>query len=155
MQTEPVILSKEKRDNLERLLDALKSGKYAHGIGRLRTGDQYCCLGVMCDLVKPDGWINALEPMAPRWWTFQLDGQDSDVTTYPLEETTKLFGLLTRQGMLRGSRGSVVFVVNGVCRTSLAEVNDTETSFRAVILILEKYLENPNVEEIAVTTTIQ
>lgn len=43
-----------------RLTDALLSGKYKQGKHRLLTveedGDHFCCLGVGCDLVKPDGW---------------------------------------------------------------------------------------------------
>mgnify|MGYP001565590633 CR=1 FL=1 len=29
---------------------ALRSGKYKQGIGNLRCGDEFCCLGVLCDL---------------------------------------------------------------------------------------------------------
>lgn len=29
---------------------ALRSGKYKQGIGQLRYGDFYCCLGVLCDI---------------------------------------------------------------------------------------------------------
>lgn len=36
---------------------ALRSGKYKQGTGRLRDGnDQFCCLGVLCDLLAPDSW---------------------------------------------------------------------------------------------------
>ena len=31
-------------------LTALRSGDYQQGQGYLRQGDQYCCLGVLCDL---------------------------------------------------------------------------------------------------------
>lgn len=29
---------------------ALRSGEYQQGRGRLRIGDKFCCLGVLCDL---------------------------------------------------------------------------------------------------------
>ena len=32
-------------------LDALRSGEYTQGRGRLRYANQYCCLGVLCDVV--------------------------------------------------------------------------------------------------------
>lgn len=32
------------------LLRALRSDKYKQGKGRLRDGDKFCCLGVVCDL---------------------------------------------------------------------------------------------------------
>ena len=31
-------------------LTALRSGDYQQGRGHLRRGDQYCCLGVLCNL---------------------------------------------------------------------------------------------------------
>lgn len=31
-------------------LEALRSGEYRKGISRLRQGERYCCLGVLCDL---------------------------------------------------------------------------------------------------------
>lgn len=34
----------------EKWVAALKSGRYKQGIGSLKTGDQFCCLGVLCDL---------------------------------------------------------------------------------------------------------
>lgn len=38
-------------------LAALRGGKYKQGKGFLRTGDDcFCCLGVLCDLVHPEGW---------------------------------------------------------------------------------------------------
>lgn len=37
-------------------LDALKSGDYKQAKGSLRTSSGYCCLGVACDIVDPDGW---------------------------------------------------------------------------------------------------
>jgi len=43
-----------------RWLPALKSGKYTQGQLTLRSGQgdsmQYCCLGVACDLINPEGW---------------------------------------------------------------------------------------------------
>ena len=41
-------------------VDALRSGNYQQGLGQLRCGDTYCCLGVLCDLHDRDqggpGW---------------------------------------------------------------------------------------------------
>lgn len=34
----------------KRWVEALRSGEYQQGHGRLRRGDTYCCLGVLCDL---------------------------------------------------------------------------------------------------------
>ena len=44
-----------KSDIKARWVAALRSGKYKQGIGALRdTDDTYCCLGVLCDIVKDE-----------------------------------------------------------------------------------------------------
>jgi hypothetical protein len=39
---------------------ALRGGRYPQGHNTLRqkgpNGDQFCCLGVLCDVVDPSGW---------------------------------------------------------------------------------------------------
>lgn len=40
----------------EKWVKALRSGKYKQGGGFLRKGDRFCCLGVLCDVVDPEGW---------------------------------------------------------------------------------------------------
>lgn len=37
-------------------IEALRSGRYSQGIGKLRDGDRFCCLGVACDIFDPKGW---------------------------------------------------------------------------------------------------
>jgi hypothetical protein len=41
---------------------ALESGKYKQTRGQLRCTSgkrqSYCCLGVLCDIVNPDGWVD-------------------------------------------------------------------------------------------------
>lgn len=37
-------------------LEALRSGKYEQGICYLQNNGRFCCLGVLCDLMEPDGW---------------------------------------------------------------------------------------------------
>lgn len=40
-----------------RWLAALRSGEYQQGQNQLRDSeDHFCCLGVLCDVVDPDGW---------------------------------------------------------------------------------------------------
>jgi hypothetical protein len=41
----------------QRWLDALRSGKYEQATHVLRTeDDKYCCLGVLCEVIDPEGW---------------------------------------------------------------------------------------------------
>lgn len=35
-------------------IKALRSGKYKQGTGCLRKGDEYCCLGVLCEVLDLD-----------------------------------------------------------------------------------------------------
>jgi len=39
----------------ERWLSALRSGEYAQGCGALKDSNEFCCLGVLCDLYIKDG----------------------------------------------------------------------------------------------------
>lgn len=41
----------------EKWVAALRSGAYEQGRNQLRTANGYCCLGVLCDLIDPDGWV--------------------------------------------------------------------------------------------------
>jgi hypothetical protein len=41
----------------DKWVEALRSGKYKQGRGGLRdTRFHYCCLGVLCDVIDPNGW---------------------------------------------------------------------------------------------------
>jgi hypothetical protein len=40
----------------QKWVDALTSGGYEQGNGFLRQGNKFCCLGVLCDIVDPEGW---------------------------------------------------------------------------------------------------
>lgn len=46
----------------KRWVEALRSGKYKQGNGVLldhtETGQELCCLGVLCDVIDPDGWLD-------------------------------------------------------------------------------------------------
>ena len=40
-----------------RWVEALRSGNYKQGTMYLRDQESgYCCLGVLCDVIRPDGW---------------------------------------------------------------------------------------------------
>lgn len=46
----------ETDDLFERWLTALRSGDYQQGRNHLRRFDNYCCLGVLCDVFNPNLW---------------------------------------------------------------------------------------------------
>lgn len=78
------------RENAAKLIEALQSGRYEQGFSRLRTRyDQYCCLGVACDIsglgewvLESDGWYYkvgdnadyAVMPKAVADWLGTTDG---------------------------------------------------------------------------------
>jgi hypothetical protein len=54
----------------EKWIEKLESGEYQQGQGGLRIKneevgtDQFCCLGVLADIINPDGW----RPPETRWY---------------------------------------------------------------------------------------
>jgi hypothetical protein len=43
-------------------IEALRSGRYKQGMHQLRTVEnEFCCWGVLCDIVDPEGWNLALD----------------------------------------------------------------------------------------------
>lgn len=44
----------------QRWQEALRSSDYDQGIGHLRINDEYCRLGVLCDLYDSDEWISGM-----------------------------------------------------------------------------------------------
>lgn len=44
------------KDIADKWVAALRSGKYQQGIGHLKHGDKFCCLGVLCDLLPGGKW---------------------------------------------------------------------------------------------------
>ena len=48
-------------------VDALRSGKYKQGRGRLKASGKFCCLGVLCSVVRAKNWVgDALLPSHVR-----------------------------------------------------------------------------------------
>lgn len=39
-------------------VERLTSGRYEQGRSCLRSGDKFCCLGVLADIVDPNGWVS-------------------------------------------------------------------------------------------------
>lgn len=66
------------KDLRDRWCAALRSGEYQQGVGYLRTGDAFCPLGVLADLIDPDEW--RYESRAVRLW----GGRCADLPGYIL-----------------------------------------------------------------------
>ena len=107
-------------------INALRSGKYKQGRRKLRDGDYFCCLGVLCDLVNKDNWIYSPEYGLPLSWI-------DETKTYESEELPIALGerLFTAK---RGSVNAVFFI--------LAERNDFGCSFEEIADLIEAKLED-------------
>ena len=47
---------------------ALRSGRYRQTQNRLRSGDEFCCLGVLCDVSGAGTWVNeTCFHVGPEW----------------------------------------------------------------------------------------
>lgn len=55
-------------DGQVKWIDALKSGDYDQVEGALQKDDGYCCLGVLCTLVDPDGWVEDTDHEEWQYW---------------------------------------------------------------------------------------
>ena len=58
------------KENRAKWVAALRSGDYKQGLGRLRHGDEFCCLGVACDVIGDGEWV--FRPAERRYYL--LDG---------------------------------------------------------------------------------
>jgi hypothetical protein len=52
----------KKIDLMKRWIAALRSGEYKQGKGQLIKDGRYCCLGVLCDVVKDEMGLKIDEP---------------------------------------------------------------------------------------------
>ena len=77
---------------------ALRSGKYVQGTkGVLRHGnegpDEYCCIGVLADVIDPKGWGITEDPEIPIHWCGCIEylppGKNGDVIFTNRPDDTK------------------------------------------------------------------
>ena len=76
-------------------ITALRSGDYKQSRFALKQGDEFCCLGVLCDIVKSKvngSWIGLIHSDRDA---FCINGHAGPVSTLPLEvrNLTGLMGL--------------------------------------------------------------
>lgn len=102
-----------------RWVAALRSGEYKQGYGRMRTGNRFCCLGVVCDLVDPSRWE---EGDRGRHLYADLSPHKLGWEGYPPKETAASVGLSLRH------------------MQDLAKMNDREFSFEEIADYIEREL---------------
>lgn len=116
-------------DNAKKWVEALRSGAYKQGVGRLRDkADGYCCLGVACDL-----YIKS-HPNELRWEGGVSPGVvEVGDATYSEEAVLhnavrEWLGLATHEGRC---------VSSNYGETSLAELNDSGSIFQEIANLIE------------------
>ena len=78
MFTEEIVTNLEAQALVRRWIETLRGDKYEQGQGYLRTQDDtYCCLGVVCDLVDPRGWVE-IENADEGEWGYLSRGPDAE-----------------------------------------------------------------------------
>lgn len=106
-----------RKDIADRWVAALRSGEYRQGKGALRIGDEFCCLGVLCDIVKDDVGV--------EWDGGWFDGAAGLLT-----------GLVLSHTGMRSAMGD-----RGGKRLPLTERNDRGASFSTIAKIIEQEWE--------------
>ena len=104
-------------------VEALRSGKYKQGDGCLRDrSDRFCCLGVLCDILKKEGeeWRPDPENTASQF-EFSSVGQ-LPVVSFPPENLIDRVGLEKDQPQ------------------ELADMNDSGASFEEIADWIEEHL---------------
>jgi hypothetical protein len=102
-------------------IDALRSGEYKQGRGRLKRDDAYCCLGVLCDLHRKE--------TGAKWWRSRDPGVDEYLCSsaaLPMQVTCWA-GLKQDDPRTKGVQ-------------TLAQLNDSGMDFQTIADIIEKEL---------------
>lgn len=104
--------------------EALRSGKYQQGTGRLRSDDglSFCCLGVLCDLYSPELWEKRPKPNGGEYYNYKASVSDRMITALP-SHVCLWSGLKDNDPIINGLH--------------LSEMNDEGRSFAEIAEALE------------------
>lgn len=87
----------KKQELLKTWVEALRSGKYKQGRNQLRHGNSFCCLGVFCDIVNPEGWVEDENVSGYFFWKYKKGKNNSYIPCNLMKE----LGILDKNtGML-------------------------------------------------------
>jgi hypothetical protein len=117
-----------------RWVDALKSGNYTQGQGRLHAKDangnsSFCCLGVLCDLANKDNIALEIEAYETSDGVSIL--YDDDESWLP-NSVTEWSGV-DHQGTFNEGLDNQEF-------STLAYLNDNGATFEHIATVIEEYL---------------
>ena len=113
-----------------RWLAALRSGDYRQGKYRLREGNDFCCLGVLCDVLSSDAGGEWVRPKEQKSAWPNTDSEMQEAAGGLLHERVpEIAGLNPNQ-----------LGVSFVPHLTLADLNDQGKSFDQIADVIEKHL---------------
>ena len=116
-------------------IKALRSNKYEQGYKCLSRNNQYCCLGVLCELGVQENLIS-------KWQNPQNITFYNGRSAYLGQEARDVFGLITQSGnfivteKIRDLVREYISLELGEM-TSLASLNDYRVPFRIIADVIE------------------
>lgn len=110
------------REQADKWIAALRSGKYKQTTGVLRNDNGYCCLGVLCNIVDNSKWYKSVDSGA-----YFFDGQFEVLPGSIKDET----GIKNNTG---------TFLVYGV-PISLSSLNDEGLTFDQIADLIDYFYE--------------
>lgn len=113
----------------DKWVKALRSGKYKQGKSRLRTDNEYCCLGVLCDISKQGEWIKFKNTKNYRYASDKLGSNSPNFYAHLLSYILKWAKMRSAAGEFEG------------CSIALTGLNDGGRSFEAIATIIEENWE--------------
>lgn len=108
-----------------RWVEALRSGRYEQGYGKLSQNGKFCCLGVLCEIAVQDGIIGVRDINDDT--LFYGNNHEGSATVLP--HTVREWAGLGERGVLIPSK-----------QRSLVEINDHRTPFSRIADIIEEEL---------------
>ena len=107
--------------------DALESGKYKQGRGKLRRGDKFCCLGVLCNLHAQAHPEIAAAQKKPGIYMGEVLGLSKEVAAWA--------------GMDNSGLGEFAFELDNAPNAgSLADLNDQDRfTFKQIAEVIRVY----------------
>lgn len=113
----------------QKWISALRSGEYKQGTGRLKREDEYCCLGVLCDLYIKEH-KNEVSWEEKRLTGYYFRGQQAEYGFHLPPE------VITWAGITSDNPN-----VHYECKCSpLTKLNDRQVNFNTISELIEEQL---------------
>ena len=117
---EKYTIEEQKKHRVD-LVDALRSGNYIQAKSSLKVKDNFCCLGVACDISELSDWKKGFYEEKLYYHYY---GENSELP----EEVREYFGFINNCGEFINENGE---------KRNLAKLNDDGMTFSQIANIIE------------------